>query len=264
LRGRHVDEPRFAVIGYGKLGGKELGYASDLDIIFLHDDPHEQAQENYARLAQRLNHWLTGRTGAGFLFETDLRLRPDGASGLMVSSIEAFRRYQRESAWVWEHQALTRARFCAGDATVGAAFETERRAVLQLRRDEPKLREEVLAMRKKLLEGHPNRSELFDLKHDRGGMIDIEFMVQYLVLAHAHRYPALTANDGNIALLKLAGELGLIPAELAESVRSAYRKFRRLQHGLRLDGSKYARVPTEEVKQEIAATAALWRTVIAS
>ncbi len=261
LRGRHTEEPRFAVIGYGKLGGKELGYASDLDIIFLHDDPHEQAQENYARLAQRLNHWLTTRTGAGVLFETDLRLRPDGASGLMVSSIDAFRRYQRESAWVWEHQALTRARFCAGDAAVGAEFEAERRAVLQLRRDERKLREEVLAMRKKLLEGHPNRSDSFDLKHDRGGMIDIEFVVQYLVLAHAHRHPELVANAGNIALLKLAAELGLIPADLAESVRSAYREFRRRQHGLRLNGAKYARVPPAEVKDEIAATLALWRKV---
>ena len=212
LRGRHLDEPRFAVIGYGKLGGKELGYASDLDIIFLHDDPHEHAPENYARLAQRLNHWLTTRTGAGVLFETDLRLRPDGASGLMVSSIEAFRRYQRESAWVWEHQALTRARFCAGDAALGAAFEAERRAILKMKRDEAKLRQEVLAMRQKLLDGHPNRGELFDLKHDRGGMIDIEFMVQYLVLAHAHRRPELVANTGNIALLKLAAELGLIPA----------------------------------------------------
>jgi glutamate-ammonia-ligase adenylyltransferase len=262
LRGRHLDEPRFAVIGYGKLGGKELGYASDLDIIFLYDDQHEQAQEIYARLAQRLNHWLTARTGAGVLFETDLRLRPQGASGLMVSSIEAFRRYQKESAWVWEHQALTRARFCAGDAAVGAAFEAERRAILQLRRDERKLRGEVLAMRKKLLEGHPNTSDLFDLKHDRGGMIDIEFIVQYLVLSHAHHSPELVANSGNIALLRLAGKLGLIPAGAAENVASAYREFRRHQHGLRLNGAKYARVPQEEVKEEIAATLALWRKVL--
>jgi len=261
LRGRHAEEPRFAIIGYGKLGGKELGYASDLDIIFLHDDQHEQAPEVYARLAQRLNHWLTARTGAGVLFETDLRLRPDGASGLMVSSIEAFRRYQRESAWVWEHQALTRARFCAGDATVGAAFEAERRAILQMKRDETKLRQEVLAMRQNLLDGHPNRSDLFDLKHDRGGMIDIEFIVQYLVLAHAHRHTELVANTGNIALLKLAAELGLIPADAAENVASAYREFRRHQHGLRLNGAKYARVPPTEVKNEIVATLALWRKV---
>jgi glutamate-ammonia-ligase adenylyltransferase len=264
LTRRHAGQPRFAVIGYGKLGGKELGYASDLDIIFLYDDPHEQAQENYARLAQRLNLWLTSRTAAGVLFETDLRLRPDGASGLMVSSIEAFRRYQREAAWTWEHQALTRARFCAGDATLGAAFEAERRAILQMQRDESKLRDEVVAMRQKLLEGHPNRSELFDLKHDRGGMIDIEFIVQYLVLVHAHRRPELVANSGNIALLRLAGKLGLIPADAAEKVGSAYREFRRLQHGLRLNGAKFARVPHEEVKEETAATLALWRRVFGS
>jgi len=258
---RHVDEPQFAIIGYGKLGGKELGYASDLDIIFLHDDPHEQAQENYARLAQRLNLWLTTRTGAGVLFETDLRLRPDGESGLMVSSIEAFRRYQRESAWTWEHQALTRARFCAGDATVGAAFEEERRAILRRKRDAAALRGEVLEMRRKLLEGHPNRSELFDLKHDRGGMIDIEFAVQYLVLAHAHQHAELTRNDGNIALLKLAAELALIPRDVAQQVGSAYREFRRRQHALRLNGARYARVPRTEVGEEIAATQSLWRRV---
>ena len=264
LQSRHCEEPRFAVIGYGKLGGKELGYASDLDIIFLHDDEHEQAQENYARLAQRLNNWLTSRTAAGVLFETDLRLRPDGASGLMVSSIEAFRRYQRETAWVWEHQALTRARFCAGDAAVGAAFELERRAILRLERDPTKLREEVLSMRQKLLEGHPNRSELFDLKHDRGGMIDIEFIVQYLVLAYANVHPALTANDGNIALLRLAASLGLIPADAAEKVGSAYREFRRLQHALRLNGARFARVPHEQVEDPVAATLALWRQVFSA
>ncbi len=262
LGARHRAQPAFAVIGYGKLGGKELGYASDLDIIFLYDDMHEQAHENYARLAQRLNNWLTGRTTAGVLFETDLRLRPDGASGLMVSSIDAFRRYQRESAWAWEHQALTRARFCAGDATLGAAFEFERRAILQMPRDEAKLREEVISMRRTLLEGHPNRSEFFDLKHDRGGMIDIEFAVQYLVLAHAHRHPELTANVGNIALLKLAAGLGLIPSDAAERAGSAYREFRRLQHGLRLNGAKYARVPHAEVTDAVRATQELWRSVL--
>jgi len=116
-------------------------------------------------------------------------------------------------------------------------------------------------MRQNLLDGHPNRSDLFDLKHDRGGMIDIEFIVQYLVLAHAHRHTELVANTGNIALLKLAAELGLIPADAAENVASAYREFRRHQHGLRLNGAKYARVPPTEVKNEIVATLALWRKV---
>ncbi len=261
VRAPHREFPSFAVIGYGKLGGKELGYASDLDIIFLFDDAHEAAPENYARLAQRINHWLTVRTGSGVLFETDLRLRPDGSAGLMVSSVEAFRRYQRESAWVWEHQALTRARYCAGDATVGALFEETRREILRAPRDHAKLREEVLSMRQKMLEGHPNRSELFDLKHDRGGMVDIEFVVQYLVLAHSNRHAELTANDGNIALLKVAADLGLVPRALSESVRDAYRDYRRRQHVLRLNGARFARVPHADVSAAIEATLALWRSV---
>jgi [glutamine synthetase] adenylyltransferase / [glutamine synthetase]-adenylyl-L-tyrosine phosphorylase len=261
LRARHRSEPRFAIVAYGKLGGKELGYASDLDLIFLYDDPDDGAQETYARLAQRISRWLTSRSSAGVLFDIDLRLRPQGESGLLVSSIDAFRRYQRESAWTWEHQALTRARFCAGDAALGAAFEEERSAILRMRRDEAKLREDVLSMRAQLLAGHPNASELFDLKHDRGGMIDIEFIVQYLVLGHAHRHAELTRNAGNIALLKLAAGLGLIPLESAEAVADAYRDYRRRQHWLRLNGAKYARVEANQVRSRIDATRQLWARV---
>ncbi len=262
LRTRHRDDPRFAIVAYGKLGGKELGYASDLDLIFLYDDADENAQETYARLAQRLSRWLTARTAAGVLFDIDLRLRPQGESGLLVSAIDAFRRYQRESAWTWEHQALTRARFCAGDAALGAAFEEERIAILRTPRDEAKLRREVRSMREQLLAGHPNASELFDLKHDRGGMIDIEFVVQYLVLGHAHRHPELTRNAGNIALLKLAAQLGLISVESAEAVSDAYRDYRRRQHWLRLNGAKYARVPAEQIRNRIDATLFLWDRVL--
>jgi glutamate-ammonia-ligase adenylyltransferase len=258
---RHREAPWFAIIGYGKLGGKELGYASDLDLVFLYDDPHDAAPENYARLGQRVNTWLTATTPAGVLFETDLRLRPNGESGLLVSSLEAFRRYQRESAWVWEHQALTRARFCAGDAQIGALFEEERKAILTARRDPAALSAEVLAMRKRMHDGHPNRSGLFDVKHDRGGMIDIEFVVQYLVLAHAHRHPELTANLGNIALLSITAGLGLIPVELGQRAADAYRAYRRLQHRLRLNGAAYARVPHAEVEEHAAATRALWHAV---
>jgi len=255
---RHTETPRFAVIAYGKLGGKELGYASDLDIIFIYDDDNDAAAENYARLAQRMNTWLSSTTSAGVLFETDLRLRPNGASGLLVSSIEAFRKYQSESAWMWEHQALTRARFCAGDTALGALFEIERERILRMPRDAAKLREEVAAMRAKMLAAHPNKSGLFDLKHDAGGMIDIEFAVQFLVLAHARTHPQLTHNLGNIALLKMAAGLGLIPDALAERVRNAYREYRQLQHGLRLNGAQYARVTAEEVAASREATLALW------
>jgi glutamate-ammonia-ligase adenylyltransferase len=204
---------------------------------------------------------LNARTSAGVLFDSDLRLRPQGESGLLVSSIEAFRRYQRESAWTWEHQALTRARFCAGDAVLGEVFEAERIAILRMQRDQAGLRKDVLSMREQLLEGHPNASDLFDLKHDRGGMIDIEFAVQYLVLGQSHRHPELTRNAGNIALLKLAAQLDLIPVESAESVGDAYRDYRRRQHWLRLNGAKYARVPAQEVANRIDATRRLWARV---
>ncbi len=255
-RKRHRDEPRFAVIAYGKLGGKELSYASDLDLIFLYDDDHPDAQENYARLGQRINTMLSSYTSSGRLYETDLRLRPNGASGLLVSTVEAFAEYQQQQAWIWEHQALTRARFCAGDAQVGAAFEDIRKQVLCRPRDLAALRKEILAMRQKMLDGHPNDTDLFDIKHDRGGMVDIEFMVQYLVLAHSPQHPQLTGNIGNLALLKLAGELGLIPANLAEQNRTLYRALRQIQHRIRLNSQLPCRVSHEEIDTQ--ASEKLW------
>ncbi|MBI3480239.1 MAG: bifunctional [glutamate--ammonia ligase]-adenylyl-L-tyrosine phosphorylase/[glutamate--ammonia-ligase] adenylyltransferase [Nitrosomonadales bacterium] len=258
-RKRHCDEPKFAIIAYGKLGGRELGYASDLDLIFLYDDDHPDAQENYARLAQRINTMLSSYTSSGRLYETDLRLRPNGASGLLVSSIAAFAEYQLKDAWVWEHQALTRARFSAGDAKVGAEFEEIRRQVLCQKRDLATLRREILEMRKKMHDGHPNHSELFDIKHDSGGMVDIEFIVQYLVLAHAHRYPQLTANSGNLALLRLAGELDLIEPELAEQTRTLYRTLRKTQHRMRLNNLTPCRIPAGEI--DIKSGLQLWSTL---
>jgi [glutamine synthetase] adenylyltransferase / [glutamine synthetase]-adenylyl-L-tyrosine phosphorylase len=264
LRKRHREKPAFAVIGYGKLGGKELGYASDLDIIFLYDDPHDRAAEVYARLAQRVNTWLSSRTSSGMLFETDLQLRPSGASGLLVSPVAAFERYQAENAWVWEHQALTRARHCAGDQAVGAAFEAIRHKVLESKRDLRALKSEILAMREKLHAAHPNKSGLFDVKHDRGGMIDIEFAVQYLVLGQSHRFADLTQNLGNIALLKMGADHGLIPQQLAERCRNAYREYRRIQHALRLNGAQYARVPKDQVAAQSAAVLELWKALFSA
>ena len=261
VRTRHRDTPCFAVIAYGKLGGKELGYASDLDIIFVYDDDDERAQENYLRLAQRLNNVLTLRTSSGTLFETDLQLRPSGQKGLLVSSLEAFRRYQEESAWVWEHQALTRARFCAGDVKLGEAFEAIRVQILTRPRDAAPLAKEVLAMREKLRAAHPNKSGLFDVKHDRGGMIDVEFLIQFLVLAYAAKHPQLTGNLGNIALLKIAADLDLISVNSAERCRTAYREFRRMQHSLRLNGAQFARVPSDQAAQHAQAVRELWSAV---
>ncbi|MCP5278876.1 MAG: bifunctional [glutamate--ammonia ligase]-adenylyl-L-tyrosine phosphorylase/[glutamate--ammonia-ligase] adenylyltransferase [Thiobacillus sp.] len=258
LPGRHRDKPAFAVIAYGKLGGKELGYASDLDLVFLHDDPHPDAQEIYARLGKRLNTWMSTLTPAGILYETDLRLRPDGASGLLVSSVEAFEDYQRTQAWTWEHQALTRARFCCGDKAVGDRFEQIKENLLCQPRDLDKLRADVLEMRQKMLDGHPNPSGLFDIKHDRGGLVDVEFAVQYLVLAHACRHPEMTANIGNIALLRQAGELGLISTDLGQAAGDAYRELRRRQHALKLQGLDHARAEHGGMAQEIHAVRSLW------
>ena len=263
LRQHHCAEPRFAVVGYGKLGGKELGYASDLDLVFLYDDAAPEAAENYARLAQRVNYWLTTPTAAGVLYETDLRLRPDGASGLLVSPFASFRDYQLQQAWMWEHQALTRARFVAGDASIGREFERLRIEILRQPRDLEVLRREVVTMRRKMLDAHPNTSTLFDIKHDRGGIIDVEFMVQYLVLGHAPRHAGLTGNIGNLALLKLAATLGLIDGGRALAAHAAYRRFRQLQHGLRLRGDRYARVPRADVEPSVNAVLELWGEVIA-
>ncbi len=264
VRQRSRTEPAFAIIGYGKLGGKELGYASDLDLVFLYQESADEAPENYTRLAQRIITWLNSNTPAGQLYETDLRLRPDGESGLLVSTLTGFHQYQVQQAWVWEHQALTRARFVAGDAAIGAAFETLRGELLCRPRDITALRTEIASMRDKMHSAHPNTSGLFDVKHGRGGIVDVEFMVQYLVLGHAHAHPALTGNIGNLALLKLAAQLGLIANAPATAVHAAYREFRRLQHALRLQEVRYARVPHESVRQHIAAVRSLWQTLIAS
>ena len=263
LRVKHRETPRFAVIAYGKLGGKELGYASDLDIIFLYDDDSLDAAEIYAKLAQRINSWISSITPAGILYETDLRLRPNGASGLLVSSVEAFEHYQKKQAWVWEHQALTRARFCAGDADVGAAFERIRVEVLRQERDAATLREEVLKMRQKMLDARTNTSGLYDIKQDPGGIIDVEFIVQYLVLNFSRLHPELTRNAGNLALLRIAGELNLLPPELAEQVRDAYREYRLLQHQLRLQGVAHARVDPAQTESHAEAVKRLWQAVFA-
>ncbi len=261
VRQRHRTEPAFAIIGYGKLGGKELGYVSDLDLVFLYEETGDEAAENYARLAQRINTWLTSTTSAGQLYDTDLRLRPDGESGLLVVSFEGYREYQQRQAWVWEHQALTRARFVAGDATIGARFEALRIELLRRPREHRALRAEVAGMREKMHAGHPNTSGLFDVKHDHGGIVDVEFIVQYLVLGFAHQHAGLTGNIGNLALLKLAAELGLISANSAEAARQAYRLWRQTQHTLRLQGERYARVPHDTAAEEARAVNALWQHI---
>lgn len=260
MKTRHREEPFFAVIAYGKLGGKELGYASDLDIVFLYDDDAHEAPELYARLGQRINTWLSSQTAAGQLFDTDLRLRPNGESGLLVSSMEAFRKYQLESAWVWEHQALTRARFAAGHRPLEARFEAIRQEVLCQPRDLDTLGSEVLNMRQRMRDAHGSKGPEFDLKHDRGGLVDVEFLVQFLVLGHAHAHPTLAANLGNIALLRIAGELGLADSRLAQRCGDAYRELRHQQHRLRLN-SLPSKLPQELVRDTRQAVTEMWNSV---
>jgi len=265
IKKRHCETPKFAIIGYGKMGGKELGYASDLDLVYLYEDDDQDAPENYTRLGQRLNSWLSSQTSAGILFETDLRLRPNGDSGLLAVSVDAFRDYELNNAWVWEHQALTRARFCAGDPAVGQRFEEIRCEILRQPRDLAKLKEEVVAMRRKMLDAHASKSETgFGLKHDIGGIVDVEFIVQYLILGYAHQHASLTGNLGNIALLRMAGELGLIDPQQAAAAGNAYREYRRLQHAKRLSANPKAPIPRDAVEKHIAAVEALWLSVFAS
>jgi glutamate-ammonia-ligase adenylyltransferase len=266
LKNRHRDLPCFAIIGYGKWGGKELGYGSDLDIVFIFQDEHPQANEIYAQFARKLIQWLTLKTGEGDLYEIDTALRPNGSSGLLVSSLDAFAQYQTQrgsnSAWVWEHQAMSRARFCVGDDTLREPFETVRRQVLSAPRDRASLSLDISAMREKMHAAHPVPAGQFDFKHSPGGMIDLEFAVQHLVLAHAGQHPALLDNAGNIALLLRAEDEGLLPAGVGLEAANAYRELRHLQHQARLD-EQVGRVDASSLAVQSTAIKALWSAVFA-
>jgi glutamate-ammonia-ligase adenylyltransferase len=268
LKQRHRDEPVLGVIAYGKLGGKELGYGSDLDVVFLYDDTGEadtaRAQEIYGLFVRKLITWLTLRTAAGDLFDIDTALRPNGNSGLLVTSIAAFDRYQRgrgsNTAWTWEHQAITRARFAAGHRGMAAPFEATRRAVLTAERDPAALRDEVRVMREKVRSARPVPADRFDVKHSAGGMMDVEFAVQFLVLAHGRTHAPLLDNAGNIALLQRAEGAGLLPAGVGTAAADAYRELRRAQHGARLDEQPTQFEPAGFAVQRDAVLA-LWHAV---
>lgn len=248
-----------AIVGYGKLGGKELGYGSDLDMVFLYDEALAGDAAQLARIWQRVNSWITSHTSAGVLYETDLRLRPDGAAGQLVSSLGAFREYQLKRAWTWEHQALTRARFCAGDGALGARFEQVRDEILAAPRDAGKLRTDIVAMRQKMRD--ENRRAVDDLKHVSGGMVDLEFATQALVLAHGPAHPKLRANKGNHQLLRWAGALGLVEAGTADAAAEAYLEIRRRTHDAALNDEEKARAAEGDLESERAAVRRLWAAV---
>ncbi len=223
-------------VGYGKLGGLELGPDSDLDLVFVHDLPMSASQFLH-RLVRKLMHLLTVRTLAGPLYEIDMRLRPSGNAGPMVSSLQAFRNYQRDKAWVWEHQALVRARAVAGDPTLMDSFETTRRDLLCQPRPIETLRAEVLKMRKRI-EAHHGAG--LDLKRGTGGIVDVEFMAQYLVLAHAHEHANLASYSDNVRILEEAGNAGVLVQEEAERLVLAYLALRGEVHRRSLDLSESA------------------------
>ena len=245
-------DPGFIIVGYGKVGGIELGHGSDLDLVFIHDgDPNAETDgakpidsaQFFTRLGQRIIHLLTAQTNSGQLYEVDMRLRPSGASGLLVSSLGAFERYQQNEAWTWEHQALVRARVLVGCKQVGAAFEAVRAQVLGRERDLPTLRQEVSEMRAKMRDNLGTRLTAagtaqnafeatvpFDLKQDAGGIVDIEFMVQYAALAWSREHPELLRYTDNIRILEGLEQAGLMPASDASLLREAYKAFRAVAH----------------------------------
>ncbi len=237
-------ERGFAVVAYGKLGGLELGYAGDLDLIFLHAGTNNQTTSEanpidspqfFIRLGQRVLHILTAPTSAGHLYEVDMRLRPSGSSGMLVSHIERFADYQLNDAWTWEHQALVRARAIAGDPAVAGRFEEIRKAVLSLPRDAEALKASVRDMRNRIRKEHVNlRSDDFDLKQSPGGMIDIEFIVQYQTLLKAHEYPKIIQWTDNVRLLYMLLKTGILDHETVHLLREAYLTYRAMAHRLSL------------------------------
>jgi glutamate-ammonia-ligase adenylyltransferase len=251
----------FAVIGYGKLGSKELGYASDLDIVFVYDAASTIPPERYGRLAQRVNSWLNTMTPGGVLYETDLRLRPDGAAGLLVTSLDAFRDYQHQRAWTWEHQALTRARWCAGDAVLAAPFQQIRDSVLAMSRDRHELRKEIAAMRDKMRGEKKDRADALDLKNTAGGIVDIEFIVQYLILANAHEHPEFLGNLGNFALLARAAALGILEEDQAARIGKAYLAYRERLHVAQNNNERKAWIGVDELTAEREAVVRVWKAV---
>ena len=260
------DFPQIAIIGYGKLGGKELGYGSDLDIVFVFEDDAESAGEVYGAFVRKLITWLDTKTSEGDLFEIDTALRPNGNSGLLVTSFAAFSDYQEKrgsnTAWTWEHQAMTRARFVAGYEPLRAKFDQVRQNVISAPRDLPALKQEIIAMRDKVRTAHPVKPAMFDVKHSPGGMVDAEFAVQYLVLAHSAAHPELQGNVGNIALMRLSEAAGLLPAGVGENAADAYRSLRHVQHVARLDEAP-TQVASSELQVERDAMLGLWQAVFA-
>ena len=238
-------QPTMSIVSYGKMGGNELGYDSDLDIIFLHNSCGEQqvtAGEKsidnlsfFVRVAQRVIHFLNTRTYSGVLYEVDTRLRPNGQSGLLVSSVTAFEAYQQEKAWTWEHQALIRARFVTGDTLIEQEFDRIRSSVLRRPREQVALLQDVVQMREKMRKQLAGKSESFDFKQDAGGLIDIEFLTQAGVLFHAEQHADCIRHTATLELIAELTKVGWFSESNANNIADAYRYFRQLKNRQNLE-----------------------------
>jgi glutamate-ammonia-ligase adenylyltransferase len=265
----------FAIFGYGKLGGVELGYGSDLDLVFIYDAAKGGATDGensidnavfYTRLGQRMIQIIETQMVMGQLYEVDMRLRPSGDSGMLVNTVQSFSRYQQDSAWTWEHQALVRARFVAGDPDVAAEVNTLRREILSLPRDDASLAREVHAMRetmrKHLLSDERLEDGEFHLKQGAGGIVDIEFMVQYAVLTWSHRVPELARWSDNVRILEALGQEGLFEQQECEALTQAYLIYRSAAHQLSLQ-QQPGTAPEGSFVQERAAVRVKWQQLFA-
>lgn len=266
-------DPGFIIIGYGKLGGIELGPGSDLDLVFIHDGAINKETDGarpidsttfYARLGQRIIHILQAHTTSGMLYETDMRLRPSGSSGLLVSSFAAFEKYQQEEAWTWEHQALVRARVVAGDQALAERFEKARHKILTTKRDEQELLEDVKNMRQKMrdhLGTKSNVSDIFHLKQDAGGIVDIEFLTQYSVLNHASQFPELTHWTDNVRITEDLETAGLLSKEDAYWLMEAYKIFRLVIHQKALQNEDPL-LPVDSVTEHRQKVIDIWQKIM--
>ena len=270
----NIHTPGFIVVAYGKMGGIEMGYKSDLDLVFLHSgDPRRQtdgprsidSSTFFMRLGQRIIHLLATSTASGMAYEIDMRLRPSGNSGMLVSSLAAFEKYQREDAWTWEHQALVRSRVVAGDTELAAAYELVRKNTLQQKRDTQLLSAEVREMREKMRKhlGKDAKDGKFSLKQGSGGIVDIEFMVQFAVLAWSHDHPQLVRWSDTIRILESLAQCGLFSEQDALRLIDAYKRFRSAGHRAQLH-NQLAEIALSEFVVEREHVAQQWRKLFKS
>jgi len=280
-QGEAIMHPEFLILGYGKMGGIELSYGSDLDLVFLHNaTPNKyttgvdgkREQDNgvfYTRMGQRLIHIMNTTTRAGQLYEVDMRLRPSGASGMIVASMKAFEKYQSEEAWTWEHQALVRARVICGDSDVAEKYHQIRGEILSKARNPANLKQEVREMRQKMRDNLGSQSAgkaEYQLKQDAGGIVDIEFMVQYLVLAHSTTHPDLLTWTDNVRLLETLAAENILEPEQSDALKQAYIAYRSLAHTRALQNQKLLLSPDEldqaGLRPHIDTVNALWDQIM--